>query len=80
MNPPAEEKVEKQEQQRTNIVSAPVSREVPSGGGTRQNGKITLTKEQQEAARISGVTETEYARNLVKMNEAKANGQYTGGQ
>jgi hypothetical protein len=80
MNPPEEEKPEKQEQQRTNIVSAPVSREVPSSSGTKQSGKITLTKDQQEAARISGVTETEYARNLVKMNEAKANGQYTGGQ
>ena len=71
----------KQEQQRTNIVSAPVSREVPSSSGTRQNsGKITLTKEQAEYARISGITETEYARQLTKLNEAKANGQYTGGQ
>lgn len=68
-------------QERTNLVSAPVSREVPSGGQQRQQGgKINLTVEQQEFARIAGVTDAEYARNLKKLNEAKANGQYTGGQ
>jgi hypothetical protein len=81
MNPPAEEKVEpKQEQQRTNIVSAPVSREVPSSSGTRPSGKITLSKEEQEAAKISGITETEYARQKSALLLAKQNGQYTGGQ
>lgn len=75
------EKIEEPvQQQRTNIVSAPVSREVPSGGATRQNGKITLTALQREAAKIAGVTEAEYARNVQKLTEAKANGQYTGGQ
>lgn len=73
--------VKEEPQQRTNIVSAPVSREVPNGGGNRQsNGKITLTAEQKEFARIAGVTETEYAKQLIRLNEAKANGQYTGGQ
>lgn len=73
---------EPQQQQRTNIVSAPVSREVPSGGtGSRQGyGKITLTAEQKDSARIAGVTETEYAKQLIRLNELKANGQYTGGQ
>ena len=76
------EKVEKveEQQQRTNIVSAPVSREVPSGGGARQSGKITLTKDEQEAAKISGITETEYARQKAALLLAKQNGQYTGGQ
>ena len=71
-----------QEQQRTNIVSAPVSREVPSSGtGTRQkNGTVTLTALEKEAAKDAGVTETEYAKQKLRLLEAKANGQYTGGQ
>lgn len=57
-------------------VSAPVSREVPNASGTRSTGKITLNAEQREAARLSGVTEAEYARQLVKLNQMKANGEY----
>jgi hypothetical protein len=57
--------------------SAPVSREVPSAGsGTRPPGKITLTAQQKEFARISGISETEYARNLLKLNQMKALGEY----
>ena len=64
-------------QQRTSIVSAPVSREVPSSGGFRQAGKITLTAEQRESARISGISEAEYARQLSRLNDMKATGEYS---
>lgn len=70
-----------QQQQRMPPVSAPVSRETPSAGnGQRQSGPVTLTAEQREYARISGITEAEYAKQVKKLQEAKANGQYTGGQ
>lgn len=69
-----------QQQQRTSIVSAPVSREVPSGSGVRKNGKITLTEAQRESAKIAGVTEVEYAKQLEKINTMKANGTYGDGR
>jgi hypothetical protein len=69
-----------QPQQRTSIVSAPVSRDVPSGTTPRKNGKITLTAEQRESARISGITEAEYAKQLEKYREMKANGTYGDGR
>jgi hypothetical protein len=80
MNPPKEEPKTEQPQQRTNIVSAPVSREVPSGGTRQKNGTVTLTAMEKEAASLAGITETEYAKQKLKLMEAKANGQYTGGQ
>lgn len=62
-------------------VSAPVSREAPSGSGTGvRSGTIKLTAAQREAAKNSGVTEKVYAENLQKLQEMKANGMYTGGQ
>lgn len=62
---------------KTSILSAPVSREVPStGSGQRQSGRVTLTRDQIEAAKIAGVSPAEYARQLVKLNEMKANGEY----
>jgi hypothetical protein len=70
-----------QEQQRTNIVSAPVSREVPSGGtGTRRNGQVTLSPAEKEAAKDAGVTETEYAKQKLRLIEEKSKGNYSGGQ
>jgi hypothetical protein len=78
-NPPKEEP--RQEQQRTNIVSAPVSREVPSGGtGIRSNGKITLTAQEREFAKLSGITEAEYAKQKQRLAEMKANGSYDDGR
>lgn len=61
------------------FVSAPVSREPPSSyyGGHR-SGQIRLTPDQREAARIAGITEVEYARELERFLIAKANGDYTG--
>jgi hypothetical protein len=58
-------------------VSAPVSREIPSAGnGTRAPRQVTLTADQKEAARMSGISEVEYARQLMKLNEMRAAGEY----
>jgi hypothetical protein len=61
-------------------VSAPPSRETPTASGYRgDNGqRITLNAAQKEAARISGVSEMEYAQNLLRLNEEKKNGSYGG--
>lgn len=68
----------RQSQQRTSIVSAPVSREAPSTATTsRNNGEIRLTVAQREAAKIAGVTEKVYAEQLQKLNKMEASGQYT---
>lgn len=61
-------------------VSAPVSREAPTSSGTTRDGRITLTALQKEAAKIAGITEVEYAKNLQRLRAEKANGNYTGGQ
>jgi len=56
-------------------VSAPPSRSAtnPSTGRTTTT-KITLTPEQREIARLSGIDEITYARNLQKMQEMKSQG------
>ena len=56
-----------QPRQRTNIVSAPVSREVPTASGSRDGGKINLSVQQKEAAKIAGVSEVEYAKQLAEI-------------
>ena len=40
-----------------------------------QGGPVQLTAEQREAARFSGISEQEYARQLQRMNQMKAAGQ-----
>ncbi len=60
------------------MVSAPVSRSAPTAAGSRYS-RVTLTADQREAARISGVTEAEYARQLPELDRAKAEGRYTQG-
>jgi hypothetical protein len=50
------------------IVSAPVSRG-ESYGGNRQ--KVTLTPAQREIAKLSGLTEVEYAKQFLKLDEYK---------
>lgn len=57
------------------IVSAPVSREPPSTP-TSKRGTYTLNALQREAARMAGITDLEYAKQLQKLNEMKANGSY----
>jgi hypothetical protein len=63
--------------ERAPIVSAPVSREIPSHNGSRPTGKITLSAEQREAARMSGISEVEYGRQLLKLNQMKMDGSYS---
>lgn len=59
------------------VVSAPVSREAPSSSG-RPSGQVRLTALQREAAKMAGITETEYAKHLTALNQQKANGNYGG--
>lgn len=61
-------------------VSAPPSRE-PSWSNRQslgRNARITLTAQQREAAKIAGISETEYAANLLRLMQAKADGHYGG--
>ena len=64
-------------ERRSPPVSAPVSRESPSlSTGKPTTSRIELTPAQREAARISGVDEFTYAKNLMKLNDLKKNGHY----
>ena len=57
--------------------SAPVSRDVPNSSGKRaSNGKVTLTPQEQEAARISGISLQEYAKQKLRKAEMVASGEY----
>jgi hypothetical protein len=69
--PPAEPK-------RSPVYSAPVSRDVPSiGSGRRQsNSRITLTPQEVEMARISGVSLDTYAREKLRLAQMRADGTY----
>lgn len=74
---PAEEvEVDRPGTRRTPVVSAPVSRDNPGGGTRPSPGRITLTAEEREHARASGVTDAEYAKQKARLMEAKANGHY----
>ena len=77
---PKVEEPEEEPPQKRGIVSAPVSREAPSSSGTDRPGRITLTVAQKEAAKIAGISEVEYAKNVQRLKAEKANGNYTGGQ
>ena len=59
----------------SNFVSAPVSREVPTGSG-RPRGQVKLTPSEVEAARISGITLEQYAKEKLKYEGMKASGEY----
>lgn len=65
-------------QTRGRIVSAPVTREVPASNGQDRAGRITLSVAQKDAAKIAGITEKEYAEQLIKLKEHKLNGNYGG--
>jgi hypothetical protein len=58
------------------FVSAPVSRNVPSGSGQRFPMKVTLSPEEKDAARMSGISEADYAKQKIKLMQMKANGAY----
>jgi phage I-like protein len=52
-------------QRRQSPPAAPVSRQPSNSSGNKPH-VVKLTPEQREAARISGVTEEEYARQMIK--------------
>ena len=55
-------------------VSAPVSRSSPGLSGARR-GRVDLSQAQREAAKVAGISETEYAKQLERFNEMYANGE-----
>jgi hypothetical protein len=59
-------------------VSAPVSREVRSIGGSRSisPSQIRLSAEEREVAKLSNISEVEYAQNKLRLAQAKADGRY----
>jgi hypothetical protein len=60
------------------MVSAPVSRDgVPSSSGEKP-GQVRLTAMQKEAAKIAGITEKEYAEQVLRLRGEKLNGNYGG--
>ena len=64
-------------EQRASIVSAPVSRGTASyETGQRPARTIRLTAEEQEFARIAGISDVEFAKQKQKLALAKANGDY----
>jgi hypothetical protein len=66
---------------RHSIVSAPVSREIPSGGDSyRPRGKVTLSQDEREMAKASGITTEEYARQKLRLAQMRESGQYGGDQ
>ena len=60
--------------------SAPVSRDVPNSNGKRTPGKVTLTPQDQEAARISGISLEEYAKQKMRLAAMRASGEYSGSE
>ena len=65
------------ERRSTPMVSAPVSRDSPNlSTGRPQRREITLTPEQREAARISGVDDFTYAKGVAELERRKKLGMY----
>ena len=56
--------------------SAPVSRDVPGASGRRPAGKVTLTRAEVEAARISGISIEEYTKNKIEYERQLKEGEY----
>jgi hypothetical protein len=58
--------------------SAPVSHEIPTANGYREsNRKVTLTAQEQEMARVSGVTLEEYAKQKLRLRTMRETGEYS---
>ena len=61
---------------RSGIVSAPVSRELPGHSDFENDPRsVCLSADQVEAARVSGISPAEYARQLIRMQRMRANGE-----
>lgn len=68
---------EEPEQRREAVVSAPVSRDAQSiSTGKPVSTKVTLTPEEREIAKMTGVDERVYAQNKLKLQDLKRNGYY----
>lgn len=75
--PEPEVAVEEPVKPKTPKVSAPVSREVPNSNGKRPaSGKVTLTAAEVEAARISGISPEEYAKQKIRKQQMVDSGEY----
>lgn len=63
---------------RRSIVAAPVSRNPPSpsSGKRESDTRVVLTPQEREIAKLSGVSETEYAAQKIAVQRARANGTY----
>jgi hypothetical protein len=66
---------EQPEQAASSIYSAPVSRQAGGGNYQPSPSSIRLSREEQEAARMAGISDTEYARNKLKMLRMQQAGQ-----
>ena len=58
--------------------SAPVSRSIPSGGSGRRSspGKVTLSPQEVEAAKITGLTIEQYAKEKIEYQRQLEAGEY----
>ena len=58
-------------------VSAPVSREIPTGDLSPQSpSRVTLSAAEREHAKLAGISEVEFARQKLKLQALKASGHY----
>jgi hypothetical protein len=71
---------EPQQRNMSSVVSAPPSREVPFSTPGERPGRVNLSVAQKEAAKIAGISEKDYAEQLLKLRAEKMNGNYPGGQ
>lgn len=58
-------------------VSAPVSRDVPSGNFDGLPSKVTLSPAEREHARLAGISELVYAQNKLRLMQLKKSGFYS---
>jgi hypothetical protein len=71
-------KKDEEDQEERPIVSAPVSRETPSmSTGKPTSTRVTLTPAQRAAARDAGISEIEYAKGVIELENRKKSGYYT---
>lgn len=75
---PMDETDDTNEGGKSSFVSAPVSRQAPNSSGSRTPSQVRLTKDQREAAAMAGISETEYAKQLVTLQKMKNDGLYGG--
>lgn len=76
--PKTEEVREPEPARRNPPVSAPVTRDVPSvTTGKPASTRVTLSPAEREAAKFSGITEQEYAKQKLRLQQEKAAGHYS---